>query len=181
MEGVTTNASPVLDAETYRACERRIRHLAHRYKRDDSPLTDYDEMVCAGWVGVVRALRCFDPDAGLAWEPYVYRLIGFEMSNHLRRILGSKRGGRYRYDKRERPLEPWDLPPVEQEEVYPGLHRMIDRLPDPQREVVTHVYLDDADAVALARRHGVSEAAISYHKRKALAALRAKLNTEVLS
>ena len=89
---------------------------------------------------------------------------------------------RSRARARESPVEPAELAgealPAEARSLSPGLVRMLQRLPDAQRQAVTWLKLEGLSVAEAARRAGVSEGAIKLRAHRGYRALRDLLGRE---
>ncbi|MBD5606446.1 MAG: sigma-70 family RNA polymerase sigma factor [Candidatus Eremiobacteraeota bacterium] len=69
---------------TIRRCLPIVRQIARRVARL-ARISDLDDLIGDGCIGLIRAVDCYDPDRGTAFELYARRLIVGAMLNGLRR------------------------------------------------------------------------------------------------
>ena len=153
-------------------------HLARRLRLPGVPMPE-EELVQAGYVGLMRAARRFDADRGVRFITYAAAWALGEMRAALRNAFDapemravsmdalSPEGGRTLGD-----MLPGDG--ISEEAVE--LRLAIARLDAQQRQVIAMRYFEDRTQAEAARLMGSSQAQISRVERRALDRLRALLS-----
>lgn len=155
-----------------------LHHLARRLRLPGVPMPE-EELVQAGYVGLMRAARRFDADRGVRFITYAAAWALGEMRAALRAAFEapemravsmdalSPEGGRALGD-----MLPGDG--ISEEAVE--LRLAIARLDAQQRQVIAMRYFEDRTQAEAARLMGSSQAQISRVERRALDRLRALLS-----
>ena len=155
-----------------------LHHLARRLRLPGVPMPE-EELVQAGYVGLMRAARRFDADRGVRFITYAAAWALGEMRAALRAAFEapemravsmdvlSPEGGRTLGD-----MLPGDG--ISEEAVE--LRLAISRLDAQQRQVIAMRYFEDRTQAEAARRMGSSQAQVSRVERRALDCLRALLS-----
>lgn len=62
--------------------ERMLSHIVHRYARSSNEV--YSELLQVGYVGLLKAIRRYEPDPGTRFSSYAYAMIEGELRHHFR-------------------------------------------------------------------------------------------------
>jgi RNA polymerase sigma factor FliA len=163
---------------------RQYRGLVIFYVADISarvpPVVDRDDLTSAGMLGLLQALRSFDPDRGASFLTFVRFRIRGAIYDELRRAHPMGRAAmRHGVTVERRPGEELDSVndhPVDagllERERRAHLHEAVDALPARLRYVITSRYFDERTVKDLAAEFGVSEPRVSKLHAKALSLLR---------
>jgi RNA polymerase sigma factor FliA len=166
---------------------RQYRGLVLFYVADISarvpPWVDRDDLTSAGMLGLLQALRGFDPDRGVGFLFFAKLRIRGAIYDELRRAhpmgrAALKRGVLVERRPREE-IDSVDDHPVDagllERERGVHLHEAVDALPPRLRYVITSRYFDERTVKDLAAEFGVSEPRVSKLHAKALSLLRNSL------
>jgi RNA polymerase sigma factor for flagellar operon FliA len=147
------------------------------------PWVDRDDLTSAGMIGLLQALRSFDPDRGVNFVTFARLRIRGAVYYELRRAHPMGRAAmRHGGTVERRPGEELDSVndhPVDagllERERRAHLHEAVDALPARLRYVITSRYFDERSVKDLAAEFGVSEPMVSKLHAKALSRLRNSL------
>lgn len=170
--GETQAYGPLL--EPYRAL---LRHLAWRLCLPGVALPE-EELVQAGYVGLMQAAQRFDPGRGTRFITYAVPWALGEMRAALRASFGAPGAGTVSIDAQTqeggRTLgDVLQGEPVREETIE--LHLALSRLDGQARRVIAMRYFEDRTQAEAARLMGSSQAQVSRLERRALDTLRALL------
>jgi RNA polymerase sigma factor for flagellar operon FliA len=166
---------------------QQYRGLVLHYVTDISarvpPWVDRDDLTSAGMLGLLQALRSFDPDRGVSFLTFVRFRVRGAIFDELRRAHPMGRAALRRGVTVERrpgeELDSVDDHPVDagllRREQSAHLHKAVASLPPRLRYVITSRYFDERSVKDLAAEFGVSEPRVSKLHAKALSHLRNSL------
>jgi len=166
---------------------RQYRGLVLHYVADISarvpPWVDRDDLTSAGMLGLLQALRSFDPDRGASFLTFARLRIRGAVYDELRRAHPMGRAALRRgiaVESRPDALDVVDETPPDagllRREQSAHLHEAVDALPPRLRFVVNGYYFEHRQAKDLAVDLGVSAPRVSKMHAQALSLLRITLD-----
>lgn len=151
---------------------RLVWHVAHRMARV-MPLPAW-ELYSAGTVGLIEAVRRYDPDRGTAFSTWAVPRIRGAMIDEVRRRTPLARS------QRSVEFVTWDdylasTPPTAEEELLHAeqmelAQRLLDDLPERDRDIVLS-WAKGETGVSIARRYRISEGRVTQLRQRALTQL----------
>lgn len=63
-----------------------VHHIAKRFRNHRPDLFDYEDLVSAGYIGLIGAIRRFDPKLGFSFSTFACHTIHGEIRNHVTRV-----------------------------------------------------------------------------------------------
>lgn len=121
-----------------------VRRIVHRYRTDG---VDEDDLVQLGCLGLVKAIRTFDPGRGVKFATYACHHVRGQIVHHIRDRGGIIRPPRWMYDLRGRLSS-----------VIAALQQRLGRMPSP-REIASQMGMPEGRAAEALRVFSVMHAA----------------------
>src|ERR1043165_293044 len=132
-----------------------VKSVAHSLKSSLLFSADWDELISAGNLALVKAGRRFMARNGCQFKTYAYKVVRGEMLRSFTRISGHHNSAMIEFE----PLIDAPVAPVQEQKTYAAeraaiFNNLVSRLQPRHREVIA-AYVGGGSLVQMARRKGV--------------------------
>ena len=174
---------------------RLIVHIARKYK---VPGCTFDDLISIGAIGLIKAVRSYDPDAGTSLSTYAARCIENEILMYIRKISGQKaeisldEPINTDYDGNELLLSDvlgtdgdTVMRPMEDDVDHELLRQALEKLPEREKKIVTMRFglggRQEKTQKEVADLMGISQSYISRLEKRIMLRLRREISRQIYS